>query len=272
MRHPTAIIHPGAQVDPSVEVGPFCVIEDGVVVGPECVLWPHVHLCGQTVIGAGNRFHTGCVIGNIPQDLKFKGEITRLRIGDHNTFRENVTVNRSTAPEGLTVIGNHNLLMAGAHVAHDCVVGHHTILVNGSLLGGHVEIGDRAVVSGNCCVHQFVRVGTLAMMQGGSAISKDLPPYSVARGANSLAGLNTVGLRRAGLTSVQRLELRQVFHLLFLSGRPLQEVVQEARSRFESPAARVLIEFVATAKRGVCSIDPRGRGGRAGVEPGTDEE
>jgi len=247
------------------------VIEDGVVVGPQCRLWPHVHLCGLTSIGAGNRFHTGCVIGNIPQDLKFKGDATHLRIGDHNTFRENVTVNRSTSPEGVTVIGSHNLLMAGAHVGHDCAVGNHTIIVNGALLGGHVEVGDRAVISGNCCVHQFVRVGTLAMMQGGSAISKDLPPYTVARHTNELAGLNTIGLRRAGLTSEQRLELRQVFHQLFRSGRALQEAVREARGRFESPAAMVMIEFAASTRRGLCSAETRRRPGKEAEDAGADE-
>jgi UDP-N-acetylglucosamine acyltransferase len=272
MRHPTAIIHPGAQVDPSVEVGPFAVIEDGVVVGPQCRLWPYVHLSGLTTIGDGNQFHTGCVIGNIPQDLKFKGDPSRLRIGDQNTFRENVTVNRSTSSEGETVIGSNNLLMAGAHVGHDCRVGNHTIIVNGALLGGHVEVGDRAVISGNCCVHQFVRVGTLAMMQGGAAVSKDLPPYTLARGDNHLAGLNTIGLRRAGLTSEQRLELRQLFHLLFRSGKVLREAVEEARGRFKSPVAKVLIDFAATNQRGLCAADGLGRTGRASGAAGEEGE
>jgi UDP-N-acetylglucosamine acyltransferase len=266
MIHATAIIHPGARVDPSAEVGPYAVIEDGVVVGPQCRLWPGVHLSGLTTIGAGNQFHTGCVIGNIPQDLKFKGDPTRLRIGDKNTFRENVTVNRSTSPEGTTIIGSNNLLMAGAHVGHDCVVGNHTIIVNGALLGGHVEVGDRAVISGNCLVHQFVRVGTLSMMQGGSGISKDLPPYTVARGNNRLAGLNSIGLRRAGLTSEQRLELRQLFHLLFRSGRGLQEALQEARQQFPSAAARVLIDFTASNLRGLCAPPTRGRSRDAAAE------
>jgi UDP-N-acetylglucosamine acyltransferase len=271
MIHPTAIIHPGAQVDPSAEVGPFTVIEDGVVVGPGCRLWPYVHLSGLTTVGAGNRFHTGCVIGNIPQDLKFKGDATRLRIGDQNTFRENVTVNRSTGPEGVTVIGSNNLLMAGAHVGHDCLIGNQTIIVNGVLLGGHVEVGDRAVISGNCLVHQFVRVGTLAMMQGGSAISKDLPPYTMARGDNHLAGLNTLGLRRAGMTSGERLELRQLYHLLFRSGKTLQEAIQEARDRFKSPVATVFIDFAATNRRGLCAPDSRHRAGPTSPSSGDED-
>lgn len=259
MIHPTAIIHRDAQVDPSVEVGPYSVIDGRVTVGPGCHIGPHVYLTGITALGAHNRIHAGAVIGNEPQDLKYKGEPTSLRIGDRNTFRENVTVNRSTHPEGLTVIGSNNLLMAGSHVAHDVIVGNHTIIANGALLAGHIEVGDRAVISGNCCVHQFVRIGTLAMMQGGSAISLDLPPYTVVSGINELSGLNTIGLRRAGLTSEQRLELRRLFHLLFRSGKPLKEAISQARAEFKSVAAEVLVEFAASTKRGLCAVAKRAR-------------
>ena len=259
MIHPTAIIHPNSQVDPSVEIGPYSVIDGRVTVGPGCRIGPHVYLTGITAIGAQNQFHAGAVIGNAPQDLKYRGEPTSLRIGDRNTFRENVTVNRSTRPEGLTVIGSNNLLMAGSHVAHDVVVGNETIIANGALLAGHVEVGDRAVISGNCLVHQFVRIGTLAMMQGGSAISLDLPPYTVASGINELSGLNTIGLRRAGLTSEQRLELRRLFHLLFRSGKPMKEAVTQARAEFKSAAAKVLVEFAASTQRGLCPVAKRAR-------------
>ena len=259
MIHPTAIIHRDARVDPSVEVGPYSVIDGRVTVGPGCRIGPHVYLTGITALGAHNQIHAGAVIGNDPQDLKYKGEPTSLRIGDRNIFRENVTVNRSTHPEGLTVIGSNNLLMAGSHVAHDVIVGNHTIIANGALLAGHIEVGDRAVISGNCLVHQFVRIGTLAMMQGGSAISLDLPPYTVASGINELSGLNTIGLRRAGLTSEQRLELRRLFHLLFRSGKPMKETVPEARAEFKGAAAGILIEFVATTQRGLCPVAKRAR-------------
>ncbi len=270
MIHPTAIVHPDAQLDPSVEVGPYCVIDGRISVGPGCQLGPHVYLTGITAIGAHNQFHAGAVIGNAPQDLKYKGEPTALRIGDRNTFRENVTVNRSTRPEGLTVIGSNNLLMANSHVAHDVTVGNSTIIANGALLAGHVEVGDRAVVSGNCCVHQFVRIGTLAMMQGGSAISLDLPPYTVASGTNTRAGLNPIGLRRAGLTSAERLELRRLFHLLFRSGRLLKDVLGQARAEFPGAAARILIEFVATTRRGLCAVERRARRASATEEAETE--
>lgn len=253
MIHSTAVIHPRAQLDPSVSVGPYAVIDEGVVVGPQCIIGPHVYLTGQTTIGARNVFHAGCVIGGPPQDLKYKAEPTRLRVGDGNTFREHVTVNRSNRLEEDTVIGSENFLMANSHVAHNCVLGDQVILANGALLGGHVTVQDRAFLSGNCCVHQFVRVGSLAIMQGGSAISKDLPPFCVARGDNGICGLNTVGLRRAGLTSEQRLELKRLYHLLFRSRLKLSVAIAQAREEFTGEAVRQLTDFVASTKRGVCA-------------------
>ena len=253
MIHPTAIIHPLAKLDPTVSVGPYSVIDAQVELGPHCIVGPHVHLTGVLIAGAHNRFHTGCVIGDAPQDLKYKDEPTRLRIGDHNVFREHATVHRSNKVNEDTVIGSYNFLMAHSHVAHNCLIGDHTIIANGALLAGHVTVGDKAFVSGNCVVHQFTRIGTLALMQGGSAISKDLPPFTVARGGNGICGLNVVGLRRAGLTAAERVELKSLYHLLFRSGRKRREAIAAAQSQFQSPAARMLIEFVAAAKRGICT-------------------
>jgi UDP-N-acetylglucosamine acyltransferase len=251
--HPTAIIHPGAKLDATVRVGPYAVIDEGVELGPDCVLGPHVYLTGQTTIGARNRFYAGCVIGEAPQDLKYSGAPTRLRIGDHNVFREHVTVHRSNQAAEDTVIGSHNFLMANSHVAHNCRLGDLVILANGVLLGGHVTLNDRAFLSGNCIVHQFVRVGTMALMQGGSAISKDLPPYTVACGGNGICGLNTVGLRRAGLTPAERLELKQLYRTLFREGRNLRAAVAHAREKFSSAPAKVMLDFLAGSTRGVCS-------------------
>lgn len=270
MIHPTACIHPRAQVDPTTDVGPYTVIDEGVIVGPDCRIGPHVYLTGVTRIGAANVFHAGCVIGNTPQDLKYRGAPSRTRIGDRNTFRENVTVNRATDESEDTVIGSHNLLMAGAHVAHNCTLGNHVILANGVLLAGHVLIHDRAILSGNCLVHQFTRIGTFAMMQGGAGISQDLPPYTLASGKNTLCGLNTVGLRRAGFTTAQRLELRQLYHLLFRSGHGRKEAVARAREQYSSAAALVLIDFVGAAKRGTCS-DPGRSSQRRASGPAEDE-
>jgi len=252
MIHPTAIVHPGAKLDASVQVGAYAIIDEGLEIGPGCVIGPQVYLTGLTSIGANNRFYVGCVIGEAPQDLKYKGEPTRLRIGDHNVFREHVTVHRSNRTAEETVIGSHNFLMANSHAGHNCRVGNHVILANGVLLAGHVVVDDRAFLSGNCIVHQFVRVGTLALMQGGAAISQDLPPYTVARDANSLCGLNTVGMRRAGLTPAERLELKQLYRVLFREGHNLRAAAASARERFLSAPAKVMLDFLAASKRGVC--------------------
>ncbi len=265
MIHPTAIIHPKAKLNATVQVGPYAVIDEGVELGADCVVGPHVYLTGLTTIGIGNRFHAGCVIGDAPQDLKYKDEPTRLRIGDSNVYREHVTIHRSNKTSEDTVIGSHNFFMANSHVAHNCSIGDHAILANGALLGGHAVVQDRAFISGNGLVHQFTRVGTLALMQGGAAISKDLPPFTVAFRENEICGLNVVGLRRAGFTAEHRLELKRLYHLLFRGGKNLREALAEARKNFSSAPAKVLLDFIAEAKRGVCSDS----GHTAG--PGDDE-
>jgi UDP-N-acetylglucosamine acyltransferase len=253
MIHPTAIVHPRAKLHPTVRVGPYAVIDADVELGADCVVGPQVYLTGVTKIGAGNRFHAGCVIGDAPQDLKYKDEPTRLEIGDHNVFREHFTANRATTPDAATVIGSNNFLMAGAHVAHNCAVGNHVIMANGATLGGHAVVQDRAFISGNCLVHQFCRVGTLAIMQGGSGISKDLPPFTVARGDNGICGLNNIGLRRAGVTAEERLKLKQLYRALFRSHKNFSEAFAAAREKFSGPAAKTMLDFLATTKRGVCA-------------------
>jgi UDP-N-acetylglucosamine acyltransferase len=255
MIHPTAVIHPKAKLDSTVRVAPYAVIDEGVELGPNCIVGPHVHLTGLTKIGAGNSFHAGAVIGDAPQDLKYKNEPTRLRIGDNNVFREHVTIHRSNKTAEDTVIGSRNFFMQHSHAGHNCVVGDDTIIASGVLLAGHVVVQDRAFISGNCLVHQFCRVGTLAMMQGGAAISMDLPPFCVSpySKGNGMCGLNVVGLRRAGFSAGQRLELKTVYRSLFRGGKNLREALVEAQKRFTSAPAKVLLDFVASAKRGVCS-------------------
>lgn len=252
MIHATAVIHPNAQVHPTVRVGPYAVIDGDVMIGPDCEIGPHAFLTGVARIGARNRFHAGCVIGDGPQDLKYKGEATGVRIGDDNVFREHVTVHRSNKVGEDTIVGNGNLLMANSHVGHNSVVGSNVILANGALLGGHVLVENGAFLSGNCLVHQFTRIGTLALMQGGAGISKDLPPYTIARGDNGMCGLNVVGLRRAGMAPAERLELKRLYHFLFRWGKRLRVAVEEARAQFTGEACRQMIEFVAATKRGIC--------------------
>lgn len=253
MIHPTAIIDPKAELDPSVEVGPYAIIDGDVKVGAGCKLGPFVHLTGNTTIGVNNTFHTGSVIGDAPQDFKYKGEPTRLRIGDNNVFREHANVHRSNKMEDDTVIGSNNFLMANSHIGHNVVLGNHIIVANGVLIAGHAVIGDRVFLSGNSLVHQFVRVGALALMQGGSAVSKDLPPYCIARGGNGICGLNVIGLRRNGFGPEERLQLKQAYHALFRTRERRVQALEKARSRFDSPAVKLLIDFVATTKRGVCA-------------------
>jgi UDP-N-acetylglucosamine acyltransferase len=236
-----------------------------VELGAACVVGPHVYLTGMTTIGARNQFHAGCVIGDAPQDLKYQGEPTRVRIGNHNVFREHATVHRATKPDGETVIGSHNFLMANSHIGHNCEIGNHAIICNGALVAGHAIVQDRAFISGNGLVHQFTRVGTLALMQGGAAISKDLPPFTIASGINTICGLNVVGLRRAGFSAEQRLELKKLYHALFRSGENLRAALAAAQKNFQSEGARTMLDFIAAAKRGVCTD-----AGRA-VDESTDE-
>jgi UDP-N-acetylglucosamine acyltransferase len=252
MIHPTAIVHPRAQLDSSVEVGPFAVIDEHVSIGPDCRIGPHVHITGHTTIGPGNLFYAGCVIGEAPQDVKYKDEPTLLQIGSHNLLREGFTAHRSAVPGEATVIGSHNFLMVNSHVAHNVRLGDHIVLANGALLAGHVVVGDRAFISGNCLVHQFTRVGTLAMMQGGTAIGRDLPPFTIAHGINRLCGLNTIGLRRNGFTPADRLELKKLYRLLLRRRHKFSSALAAAQTQFTSAPARVMLDFLAASKRGIC--------------------
>ena len=253
MIHPTAVIDPKAEIHPSVVVGPYSVIDAHVKLGEGCRLGPHVYITGHTTIGARNKFYPGAVIGEAPQDLAYQGAPTQLRIGDDNTFREAVTVNRSTKEGTETVIGSRNLLMACTHIAHDCRLGNNIIMANSAILAGYVEVGDRAVLSATCLVHQFIRIGSLAMMRGGAAISKDLPPFTVALGENGICGLNVIGLRRAGLASEERMELKRLYRALFRGALPLRKAAAIARKEFHGPHAIRMLDFIEASKRGVCA-------------------
>lgn len=264
--HPTAVVHPDARIGPGCRIQPYAVIDAHVELGPGCEVGPGVHLTGHTVLGARNRIHAGAVLGDAPQDLKYDGAPSRLRIGDDNVFREHVTIHRSSRLDHDTVIGNGNLFMAGSHVGHNCLIGNHNIIANGALIAGHASLADRVFLSGNCLVHQFARIGRLALMQGGSGISRDLPPFCIARGANGIAGLNVVGLRRAGFTPAERLELRAAYHRLFRSRLPFAAVLNQVRTEFNhSSAVMELLEFVASSRRGVCR-DTGSRSPRASSE------
>ncbi len=252
MIHPTAIISPKAQLDSTVEVLPYAVIDAHVSLGPGCRVGPHAYLTGYAAIGAHNLFHAGCVIGDAPQDVKYKGGPARLLIGERNIFREGVTVHGSAKPEEATVIASDNFLMAGAHVGHNACLGSRIVMANGSMLGGHAQVGDRAFLAGNAMVHQFVRVGALAIMQGGSGVTQDVPPFTIVRAINRLCGLNVIGLRRAQIGPQDRLELKRLYHLLFRSGQNLPQAAAQARKEFTSPSAIILLDFIASSRRGLC--------------------
>jgi UDP-N-acetylglucosamine acyltransferase len=259
MIHPTAVIHPKAQIGPGVKMGPYCVIDEHVRLGAECELGPHVYLTGQTEIGSGNKIHAGAVIGDLPQDLRFKGELTGVRMGDNNVIREHVTIHRSNNPAEPTRLGSNNLLMANAHVGHNAVIGDHVIIANGTMLGGHAEIGDRAFLSANCLIHQFTRVGTLCLMQGMAGVSLDLPPYTTAMLHNQVCGLNVIGLRRAGFTSAERLELKRLYHRVLRGTERFRDIIGDLEREFTSDKAKVLLEFLKTSKRGFCRDQQRAR-------------
>ena len=251
--HPSAVVDPSARLGRGTRVGPHAVIGEGVVLGDDCEVGPGVHLVRWVEAGPGNRFHSGAVVGDAPQDLRHDGSESWVRMGSGNVLREHVTVHRGAKAGGATVLGDGNFLMAGSHVGHDCVVGNHAIVANGALLAGHVQVGDRAFISGNCLVHQFCRVGRLALMQGGSAISKDLPPFCIARGDNGVCGLNVVGLRRAGIEAGPRLALRRAYHVLFRSGLRLVEALDALERGFATePMVLEWVAFGRAGGRGLC--------------------
>jgi len=216
MIHPTALIAPTATLAPGIEVGPYAIVGDGVEIGEGCRILAHAQILTGVVMGAQNTVDRGAVIGGDPQSLTFDPAIrSGVRIGTGNTFREHVTVHRSTAPGGATLIGDHNFLMAGCHLGHDSVLGSQNVIANAVLIAGHVTIGNRCFLGGGSVYHQFIRLGDSVMVQGNSAFSADLPPYSIGHEINLLAGLNIVGLRRAGLDSAARQELKRLYREVF---------------------------------------------------------
>jgi UDP-N-acetylglucosamine acyltransferase len=258
--HPTAVVSPEAELADDVRVGPYVVIEGHVRVGPGCVLRPHAVLCGPLTLGHDNVVYSGAVLGERPQHTKYRDEPTGLEVGDGNVFREHVTVHRGTTQSWLTRIGSGNFFMAGTHVAHDCVVGDHCILANGALLAGHCVLEDGVYMSGNSAIHQFVRVGRLAMVSGCSTSVKDVPPFIIQKGINTLVGVNVVGMRRAGLGEEQINAVRQAFRVLFAQGNLLSVAAARVEQQLGAvPAVAELLAFLRSSQRGVSTSRERGR-------------
>ena len=262
MLHPTALIHPDAQLGAHVTVGPFAVIEGAARIGDGCVIQAHAIIGAHVVMGRDNFVGYGAIIGGDPQDFAFRPEVqSTVEIGDGNKFREYVTIHRGTTEGSATVVGSGCFLMANAHVAHNCRLGDHIVIANSALLGGHVTVGDRVFIGGGSVFHQHVQVGRLAMCQGLSGLSKDLPPFTTAAGINGLAGLNTVGLRRAGFSAAERAEIKAAFLLLYCSGHNTTQALAAARERTWGEAAQSFWDFVASAKkRGLCALIANRRG------------
>ncbi|MFH0794620.1 MAG: acyl-ACP--UDP-N-acetylglucosamine O-acyltransferase [bacterium] len=250
--HPTAIVHPKAEVDSSCDIGPYVIIDENVKLGPNNIVMAHAYLNGYTTIGEGNVFHMGCVIGHVPQHLAFKGGKTGLRIGNGNTFREYCQVHRGLEEGSETRIGDNNFFMGVSHVAHDCVIGNRVVVANGALLAGHIVVEDRVFISGNVAVHQFVRLGTLAMIGGLARVSKDVPPYMLMEGNSTIRGLNVVGLRRAGIAPDVRAQIRQAYKILYHRGYNVSHALEEIKQRTLTTEIRHLVEFIENSKRGIC--------------------
>jgi UDP-N-acetylglucosamine acyltransferase len=252
--HPTAVIDPGAVLGQDVEIGPFCMVGEGVELGDGCKLHNSVTIAGRTTIGPGNTFFPGAVIGMIPQDLKYRGEPTRLEIGSNNVFREMVTVHPGTVGGGsLTRIGNHNHLLVGVHVAHDCNVGNHCIFANYVQLAGHIRVEDHVGIGGHAGIHHFVTLGRHAFVGGLTRVTADVPPFMIfvaARTHGRVRFVNGVGLSRHGFTEEQVSAIKDAWFRLYsrkarLSGKPIRQTAEEILSNGSiEPAVRELCQFI----------------------------
>lgn len=253
--HGTACVENGAELGVDVEVGPFAVIRSGARIGDGCRIGPHTVIFGEARLGARCQVHAGAVVGDLPQDLSFRGAPSLAVVGEECTLREGVTIHRGTKEGTATVVGPRCYLMANAHVAHNAQLGERVILANGALLAGYVRVDDYAFISGNCAVHQFCRVGRLAMVGGGAILTKDCPPYCTVRSntLNRVAGLNVIGMRRAGLNAAARAEVKAAFALLYRSGLNTSQAVAALRSRFTAGPATAFTDFIEASQRGICA-------------------
>jgi UDP-N-acetylglucosamine acyltransferase len=243
--HPTALVSEKALLAEDVEIGPFAIIEDEVTLGRGCKIDSHAKICRGVTMGAGNLVGHGSVIGGNPQDLGFDpAKMTGVLIGEGNTFREHVTVNRSTQENSNTVIGDRNFLMAVSHLGHDVQIGSDNVIANNVMVAGHCKLGNRIFVGGGAAIHQFIHIGDYAMVQGNAGMTRDIPPYCIVHQINLLSGLNVIGLRRGGFTVEERSEIKKAYQILLSQKTSRTEALAAADQQDWSPAARVLIEAV----------------------------
>lgn len=253
--HPTAIISPDVEIEDDTYIGPFCIIHDNVHIRKGTRLISNVVIEGTTEIGENCTIYPFTSIGLPPQDLKYKGEKTSVRIGNNNTIREYVTIHRaSVGGDRITAIGDHNFLMAYVHIAHDCKIGNSVIMANLATLAGHVSVEDHAVIGGLVAIHQFTRVGAYAMVGGFSGVGQDIPPYMIASGARvKLFGLNTLGLKRHGFSDSTVNELKKAYKILFREKRTLKDAIKKIQEDLPyTDEIKHMIEFIQKNKRGIC--------------------
>jgi UDP-N-acetylglucosamine acyltransferase len=260
--HPTAIVDPGAQIGSDVEIGPYSIIGPQVKIADGTVVQSHVVIECEVMIGQKNLIGHGAIIGAPPQDVSFSPERkTNVVIGNDNVIREYCTIHRGTAEGTATKIRNNNFLMAGAHVGHNCEIGDNVTIANNCLLAGYVRVDDQAFLGGGSTFHQHMRIGRLVMVQGSSAFGKDLPPFTLAAERNSVMGINSVGLKRAGFSAQDRDEIKAAFKLIYLSGLNLSQALEKAATMKVGAAAREFFDFIEEAKkRGLCPYRGKGEG------------
>ncbi len=257
--HPTAIVAPGAEIGDDVDIGPYCVVGPRVRLGARTRLVAHVVVDGDTWVGEDCELYPFCAVGQTPQDKKLTAtsESGRLRIGSHNRIREHVTIHGGTPfGGGTTTIGDHNMLLVGAHVGHDATVGSYVVFTNGAMAAGHTSIGDRAILGAMVGIHQFARVGKLAMIGAGAMVSHDAPPFAMIQGDRAkLVAVNNIGLQRNGYTAEQKALVKRVFRLLFWRAGTLHQRLEFVRGSalHKDPICREIVDFVAESKRGICS-------------------
>jgi UDP-N-acetylglucosamine acyltransferase len=269
MIHPTAVIDPRAEIATGVTIGPYALIAGGARIGAGCIIHSHAVIGSHVVIDTGNIIGHHAVIGGDPQDFAFRPEIqSHVIIGRDNRIREAATIHRGTTEGSATIVGNGCFLMGGVHLAHNVRLGDGVVIANHALLGGYVQVEDKVFIGGGCVFHQFIRIGKLAICQGASAFSKNIPPYIIAAERNGAAGLNIVGLRRAGMAPALRAEIKVAFDLLYRSGKNVSQALAAAGETAWPPEAQAFWDFIAASgKRGLVDFLPSRVGAAPGGEP-----
>ena len=254
MIHSTAIIDPKARVEESVQIGAYAIIESGAIIAEDCKIGEHAQICGSVEIGKGTSIGRGSIIGSEPQDASFDpSNKSGVKIGEKNNIRELTTIHRSAKKGGWTQLGNENFLMTGSHVGHDVKMGDRNIIANNCLLGGHVIVGTGTFLGGGAAFHQFVHLGDLCLAQGNSTITKDIPPYCTASQKNRLVGLNTIGLRRAGMDPTTRSQIKNLYRAAFFSQTPFRAALNKINAgKLGKEALKMLEAMKNPSRKGTC--------------------